>query len=113
MLIEQVPILKGPSIEGLCEALKCRGPDNLNTKTLHVQAAQCASELAPNNCRLFVCNDDKIVNESRLEEFCSSPPIAKIEFVGALLQLRGDHPVPQPLKDSVGNILVYNGAAIH
>jgi hypothetical protein len=77
-----------------------------------VQAAQSASELTPDNCRLFVRNDDEIVNEGRLEETCNNPPIAKIEFVGALLQLRGDHPVPQPLKDSLGNILIYNGAPL-
>ena len=112
MLIEQVPILEGPSIEDLCEALKPRGPDNLNTKTLHVQADQNASELAPDSCRLIVCNDEEIVNESRLEETCNSPPIAKIEFVGALLQLRGDYPVLQPLQDCSGNILIYNGALL-
>lgn len=34
---------------------------------------------------------------------------AKLHFFGAVLQLRGIKPVIQPLVDTSGNILVYNG----
>ena len=87
---------KGPSIADICEGLKRRGPDALNTETLYVTAVQSSSEL----------QIDASVKNSITE------PCIKIDFVGALLSLRGDRPVSQPLKDSVGNILVYNGAFI-
>jgi len=48
---------------------------------------------------------DLMVEESRNGAHCID-----IDFVGALLSLRGDRPVSQPLKDAAGNILVYNGA---
>lgn len=50
---------------------------------------------------------DLMVQERRNEA-----PCIKIDFVGALLSLRGDRPVSQPLKDTAGNILVYNGAFV-
>lgn len=49
---------------------------------------------------------------SQAELMVQEPPCIKIDFVGALLSLRGDRPVSQPLKDTAGNILVYNGAFV-
>lgn len=50
---------------------------------------------------------DLVVQEKRDE-----PTSTKIQFVGALLSLRGDSPVSQPLRDTAGNILIYNGAFV-
>lgn len=80
---------KGPSIADVCEGLKRRGPDSLNKETLYVTASELQADASVEN---------------------SVPgPSIKIDFVGALLSLRGDRPVSQPVKDSAGNVLVYNG----
>jgi hypothetical protein len=80
---------KGPSIADVCEGLKRRGPDSLNTETLYVTASELRVDASVEN---------------------SVPgPCIRIDFVGALLSLRGDRPVSQPVKDSAGNVLVYNG----
>ncbi|KAG0589479.1 hypothetical protein KC19_1G023200 [Ceratodon purpureus] len=85
--------LEGPSIADVCEGLKRRGPDTLNTETLYLTAVQSSGD---------------IQIDAGVKDAVPGPCI-KIDFVGALLSLRGDRPVSQPLKDSAGNILIYNG----
>lgn len=76
-------------------ALRRRGPDNLGIKNVFIW---------PNvlDNQSFVCESDYLAK--RVMNSCG-----KLEFIGATLQLRGSTPVTQPLVDSFGNVLVYNG----
>lgn len=115
------------SLEDIKEALKRRGPDSLGSKKviLHSKIASsvggqyvlsCAQgEEATTND--FLCNTNAcqcITSES--EEPCllkngldKAKCVAELCFIGATLQLRGVNPIVQPLLDTFGNILVYNG----
>ncbi|KAG6551461.1 hypothetical protein Mapa_006884 [Marchantia paleacea] len=124
----------GPSYEDLCNVLKRRGPDHIGGQVLHLSPQSQNLE----KTETTKPPHPTISNESPTETLTDrasnaekSPPIAtpegdiavdlgrcgllestcsaRLQFVGATLQLRGDHPVQQPLLDSVGNVLVYNG----
>lgn len=46
---------------------------------------------------------------NKLEETTS---LGELHFIGSTLQLRGTSPIRQPLVDSSGNILAYNGVVL-
>lgn len=52
-------------------------------------------------------------NEAALPPPPDMSSAARLDFVGATLQLRGEHLVKQPLIDSAGNLLIYNGAHLY
>lgn len=89
-----------PRIQDLCGILESRGPDQISTESV-------------------VCNvDGSLVYNSRSTDTSADFTTAEggkknsaacLQFVGASLQLRGDEPVRQPLRDQLNNILVYNG----
>ncbi|XP_017223437.1 uncharacterized protein LOC108199924 isoform X2 [Daucus carota subsp. sativus] len=81
-------------VEGIKAALRRRGPDSLGIK----------------NVFLWL-DDQRVVSESDelVKRGSGLGSCGKLEFIGATLQLRGSRPVSQPLVDSFGNVLVYNG----
>lgn len=91
------------SLDDLKAALQRRGPDSLGTKKLLFLHS---STLNSGNSWVSSVSEEThvLVKGSNVSE--SS---AELVFLGASLQLRGVTPVSQPLVDSSGNILVYNG----
>ncbi|KAL8106089.1 hypothetical protein AgCh_029771 [Apium graveolens] len=71
-------------------ALRRRGPDSLGTKNVFLWPSDLDSQ--------------SVVSDEIEKRGCG-----KLEFIGATLQLRGSTPITQPLVDSSGNVLVYNG----
>ncbi|EOY01678.1 Asparagine synthase family protein, putative [Theobroma cacao] len=91
------------SVDDLKAALQRRGPDSLGTKKLLLLHSNTSS--TGNFCVSSVNEETHAVdNGSNVAE-----SFAELVFLGATLQLRGVAPVSQPLVDSSGNILVYNG----
>lgn len=76
-------------------ALRRRGPDSLGIKNVFLWP----SNLGNLSC---VCESDEFAKRGL-------GSCGKLEFIGATLQLRGSTPISQPLVDSFGNVLVYNG----
>ncbi|OAE20355.1 hypothetical protein AXG93_209s1230 [Marchantia polymorpha subsp. ruderalis] len=125
----------GPNYEDLCNGLKRRGPDHIGGQVLHLSPPiqnleksestehphphpttrnepqtgtliDCTSN-AENPPPVATPEGDIAVDLGRCG-LSESTGGARLQFVGATLQLRGDKPVQQPLLDSVGNVLVYN-----
>ncbi|GAB2280182.1 hypothetical protein Dimus_014820 [Dionaea muscipula] len=113
------------TVDDLKAALRRRGPDSLGTKRVLLEL-QCRS----------LAGDGAVVSSIIEEEetdgggFCvgacwemgdmrssgnggngagGRKSVAKLHFIGAVLQLRGMNPVSQPMVDASGNLLVYNG----
>ncbi|KAG0497134.1 hypothetical protein HPP92_001825 [Vanilla planifolia] len=88
-------------------SLQRRGPDSLGSRTVLVQL----------DCGISVEKSDDKLGRSRNPCPCCMQNIggngvksvAQLDFIGSTLQLRGLSPVSQPLADTSGNILVYNG----
>jgi glutamine phosphoribosylpyrophosphate amidotransferase len=76
-----------------------RGPDSLGTVRIH--AKQFLSQKG-------MVEVDKGINDS-MHNTSSNGCDATMDFVGASLQLRGTYPISQPLQDSSGNLLIFNG----
>jgi len=74
-----------------------------------VTAVQSSFELQ-NDASATSSGDAHAQADLMVEGERNEAPCLEIDFVGALLSLRGDRPVSQPLKDTAGNVLVYNGA---
>ncbi|XP_038705543.1 asparagine synthetase domain-containing protein C4F6.11c isoform X2 [Tripterygium wilfordii] len=104
------------SVDDLKAGLRRRGPDSLGGKKvfLHLLSTSVAE---PRISSLVLEEED---NESGgfghkanggTCSLCVSEPVADAElhFIGATLQLRGLNPIIQPLVDSFGNVLIYNG----
>ncbi|XVF43242.1 hypothetical protein PTKIN_Ptkin02bG0024600 [Pterospermum kingtungense] len=91
------------SLDDLKAALQRRGPDSLGTKKLLLLHS---SPLSPGNSWVSSVNEETHVP---VDGSYVSEPFAELVFLGATLQLRGVAPVSQPLVDSSGNVLVYNG----
>ncbi|KAH9565075.1 hypothetical protein CY35_04G058600 [Sphagnum magellanicum] len=89
----------GPCIKEICDALIHRGPDSLGTVQIH--AKQFLSQKG-------MVEVDKGINDS-MDNTSSNGCDATMDFVGASLQLRGTYPISQPLQDSSGNLLIFNG----
>ncbi|EFJ36720.1 hypothetical protein SELMODRAFT_76505 [Selaginella moellendorffii] len=91
-----------PCLEDLLAALRRRGPDSFGVRTVRLGTGkieqlerdlQISSEVDEQDGKIYVPQE----------------AFATLEFAGTTLQLRGSHRVCQPLRDSDGNILVYNG----
>ncbi|KAK4263594.1 hypothetical protein QN277_028985 [Acacia crassicarpa] len=119
------------SVDDLKAALRRRGPDSLGSKKVLLQSDVSGQK----NISSFVEDDGALelgedikklhIVQSGNECDCVSldngmpvslsynagvqGPSAELHFIGAILQLRGIYPLFQPLVDSYGNILVYNG----
>ncbi|XP_019445895.1 PREDICTED: asparagine synthetase domain-containing protein 1 [Lupinus angustifolius] len=108
------------TLDDLKASLRRRGPDSLGVKKvlLHHNVS------AKNPITSVVEDDDDEVHELQSMMLCSGntdnsgqcdnfsvgkPAAAELRFIGATLQLRGINPQVQPLVDSSGNVLVYNG----
>ncbi|KAK8919033.1 hypothetical protein KSP39_PZI021336 [Platanthera zijinensis] len=108
------------TIDDLKPALLRRGPDHLASRKVIVQLGPgtlvetsvdqvdqsqspcCFGKTAKSNTSpLETCIQDVGVEEMQ--------STAQLDFIGAMLQLRGLVPVSQPLEDASGNLLVYNG----
>jgi asparagine synthetase B (glutamine-hydrolysing) len=76
-----------------------RGPDSLGTVRIH--AKQFLSQKG-------MVEVDKGIDDS-MDNTSSNGCDATMDFVGASLQLRGTYPISQPLQDSSGNLLIFNG----
>ncbi|KAK6921903.1 Asparagine synthase [Dillenia turbinata] len=107
------------SIDELKAALRRRGPDSFGTKKLILHSenegrvllsrfhhdevdtsAQSSSSLTP---------DYETSLSNQVNRFGVPNSIGELLFFGATLQLRGLNPISQPLVDSFGNLLVFNG----
>ncbi|CAL9248775.1 unnamed protein product [Arabidopsis halleri] len=89
-------------VEDVKSVLSQRGPDSVGEKTIHLQ--QNASTCGQDSVTLSVSEASGGTYE--LEETTS---LGELHFIGSTLQLRGTSPIRQPLVDSSGNILAYNG----
>ncbi|EOA23227.1 hypothetical protein CARUB_v10016858mg [Capsella rubella] len=87
------------SVEDVKAVLGQRGPDSVGEKTIHLQP-----NVAEESAALSVF--EACQGTYKLEE---TTPLGELHFIGSTLQLRGTSPIRQPLVDSSGNILVYNG----
>ncbi|KAG7640414.1 Glutamine amidotransferase type 2 domain [Arabidopsis suecica] len=87
------------SVEDVKAVLSQRGPDSVGEKTIHLRP-NCGQESAT----LSVVETSE--GTYKLEETTS---LGELHFIGSTLQLRGTSPIRQPLVDSSGNILAYNG----
>ncbi|PKU81136.1 asparagine synthetase domain-containing protein 1 [Dendrobium catenatum] len=115
------------TIDNLKAALQRRGPDSLGSRKVLIQlehgnlvekAGTFFDDQVDKSRDTFLCSG-KTVNcriSSALETVGTQyvgvngmKSIAQLDFIGAMLQLRGLSPVPQPLEDASGNLLVYNG----
>ncbi|CAK9224092.1 unnamed protein product [Sphagnum troendelagicum] len=96
---QQDTAIGGPCIKEICDALIHRGPDSLGTVRIH--AKQFLSQKG-------MVEVDKGINDS-MHNTSSNGCDATMDFVGASLQLRGTYPISQPLQDSSGNLLIFNG----
>lgn len=119
------------SVDDLKAALRRRGPDSLGSKKLLLQSNVSgeknissfieddgALELGVDIKKLHIVQSgnecdcvslDNGMPSSLLYNAGVQGPSAELHFIGAILQLRGINPLVQPLVDSNGNILVYNG----
>ncbi|KAH9602643.1 hypothetical protein KSS87_005128 [Heliosperma pusillum] len=107
------------TIDGLKAALRRRGPDSLGMKkvVLEVKNAgdrKVVSDVAGcegiegERCCSNGVNDCKPCTNGE-NGFGMRRGVAEMYFFGAVLQLRGTNPVTQPLVDTTGNVLIYNG----
>jgi asparagine synthetase B (glutamine-hydrolysing) len=90
------------SVEDVKAVLSQRGPDSVGEKTIHLRP-NCGQESAT----LSVVETSE--GTYKLEETTS---LGELHFIGSTLQLRGTSPIRQPLVDSSGNILAYNGVVL-
>ncbi|XP_057494290.1 uncharacterized protein LOC130779615 isoform X2 [Actinidia eriantha] len=115
------------SIDDIKEALRRRGPDSLGSKKvfLHSEISYAAEvqdiasriqieEMTKSDLQYHtetsICISSASDEPFLVEEVRDKPKcIAELYFIGATLQLRGRNPIIQPLADTSGNILIYNG----
>lgn len=93
------------SVEDVKSVLGQRGPDSVGEKTIHLQ--QNVSTCGQDSVTLSVFEASGGTYD--LEETTS---LGELHFIGSTLQLRGTSPIRQPLVDSSGNILAYNGVVL-
>lgn len=100
------------TVDDLKAALRRRGPDALESKKLHLHFNFSGQKSISS-----IIEDHEAVDTENLQMVqCGNkcdcgPAAAEFHFIGAILQLRGLNPVVQPLVDSNGNILLYNGTS--
>ncbi|KAL0693158.1 hypothetical protein Bca4012_060338 [Brassica carinata] len=88
------------SVEDVKSALGQRGPDSVGEKKILLRPT-CAQE----SVTLSLLE----ATEGTCELEDTTTTSGELHFIGSTLQLRGASPVIQPLVDSSGNILAYNG----
>ncbi|XP_009406662.2 uncharacterized protein LOC103989519 isoform X1 [Musa acuminata AAA Group] len=105
----------------LKDAIGRRGPDSLGVRKVFVQLKQTDSVGKDDDKEyteedLHICYEENANNNissifkvANVQDNIINRWIAELYFLGATLQLRGASPIFQPLVDSSGNILVYNG----
>ncbi|THU51486.1 hypothetical protein C4D60_Mb06t31540 [Musa balbisiana] len=105
----------------LKDAIGRRGPDSLGVRKVFVQLKQTDSVGKDDDKEyteedLHICYEENANNNissifkvSNVQDNIINRWFAELYFLGATLQLRGASPIFQPLVDSSGNILVYNG----
>ncbi|KAK9276100.1 hypothetical protein L1049_005631 [Liquidambar formosana] len=120
------------SIDDLKAALRRRGPDSLGSKKVFLDS-NLSSFVKEDKVLSFIEVEEEVGETEKpylrccrkkcdgtfsengefdeLENNLSIPKtVAEMHFIGATLQLRGINPITQPLMDTSGNILIYNGA---
>ncbi|KAG9439053.1 hypothetical protein H6P81_019218 [Aristolochia fimbriata] len=100
----------GFSVDDLKVTLQRRGPDQLGSKTVFLHSTRTGS--VENNEETSISDEHSgVVNNRDAFRFPSAKAksFAELQFIGAVLQLRGIYPVSQPLVDSSGNHLLFNG----
>lgn len=106
-------------IDDLKAALRRRGPDSLGSKKVLLYS-KTSSSVEERGIISFIDGEEaKEGDESysqhveKKSDCCfdahGQTHEAELHFIGATLQLRGINPIVQPLIDTYGNILVYNG----
>ncbi|KAJ0634454.1 putative asparagine synthase, rossmann-like alpha/beta/alpha sandwich, nucleophile aminohydrolase [Helianthus annuus] len=92
------------SVDDIKAALRKRGPDSLGSKSisLHVHDGRIIRSSVEEE-------EPTILSNSNVDIDLNNGLVGNFLFVGATLQLRGVHPITQPLVDKSGNVLVYNG----
>ncbi|XP_024535743.1 asparagine synthetase domain-containing protein 1 [Selaginella moellendorffii] len=114
-----------PCLEDLLAALRRRGPDSFGVRTVRLGTGKIEQlerdlQISSEFWEAGDCGDDwqhqtgSKIQDERVDEqdgkiYVPQEAFATLEFAGTTLQLRGSHRVCQPLRDSDGNILVYNG----
>ncbi|CAL9122930.1 unnamed protein product [Musa textilis] len=105
----------------LKDAIGRRGPDSLGVRKVFVQLKQTDSVGKDDDKEyteddLHICYEENANNNissifevAIVQDNIINRWITELYFLGATLQLRGASPIFQPLVDSSGNILVYNG----
>jgi asparagine synthetase B (glutamine-hydrolysing) len=99
------------TVDDLRACLERRGPDSIGSKNIFIypkSSSALEEELVlshtngeghTRNCVCSTSEDNNLDNKH----------LGLLHLIGATLQLRGKKPIAQPLEDSSGNILVYNG----
>ncbi|XP_039131545.1 asparagine synthetase domain-containing protein 1 [Dioscorea cayenensis subsp. rotundata] len=106
-------------IDDLIDSLLRRGPDNLGSKRIFLQLKPSSFQDDYGSKGNGICipleHCDVNNTTSVLKAVCAQDDaggvksVADLYFLGATLQLRGAGPISQPLVDTCGNLLVYNG----
>ncbi|GMY25837.1 asparagine synthetase domain-containing protein 1-like isoform X1 [Fagus crenata] len=106
-------------IDDLKAALRRRGPDSLGSKKVLLYSKTLSSVEERGIISFIDGEEAKEGDESysqhveKKSDCCfdahGQTHEAELHFIGATLQLRGINPIVQPLIDTYGNILVYNG----
>ncbi|KAL9252710.1 LRR receptor-like serine/threonine-protein kinase RPK2-like protein [Drosera capensis] len=107
------------TVDDLKAALRRRGPDSLGSKRVLVELEHGSSlkdeavlDDETDSEVLFVGGCREMGDHGSLDNgengVCGRKILIEMDFVGAVLQLRGEDPVVQPLVNASGNILVYN-----
>ncbi|CAK9142424.1 unnamed protein product [Ilex paraguariensis] len=113
------------SVDDIKTALLRRGPDSLGSKTVFVhpkisysiegkdvsviEREEATKRDLGRNSEIFDCTLSTSEEHCRLDNGIGTKPFGELHFLGATLQLRGVNPIVQPLVDTSGNILIYNG----
>lgn len=111
------------TIDDLKAALQRRGPDCLGCRKVLIQLEsgnlvektddQVDKSLVPSLCsgKMVKCRIASALEKTGTQDVGVNgmKSIAQLDFIGAMLQLRGLNPISQPLQDASGNLLIYNG----
>ncbi|CAI9096453.1 OLC1v1032607C1 [Oldenlandia corymbosa var. corymbosa] len=99
------------SADDIKAALSRRGPDSIGSKNVFLKLEKLPFEGVMPEMSTVGDDDSPFVIQEPcgVENGCEPDNFGQLHFIGATLQLRGISPIVQPLVDSSGNVLVYNG----